>query len=153
MSVGTLTTADVHLRETIVRQLDRDPEVDASAIGVATRDGIVTLTGAVESCGDRSTAERVVQRVQGVRGVANDLTVRVKSARTDTDLARGAADAVARWDGVRSTVHKGQVTLTGTVASVTQKREAERAVRQIHGVLGVLNDIAIVEREPVDAIC
>lgn len=61
--------------------------------------------------------------------------------------------AVARWDGVRSTVHKGQVTLTGTVASVAQKREAERAVRQIHGVLGVLNDIAIVEREPVDAIC
>jgi osmotically-inducible protein OsmY len=147
MSVATLTPADVHLRDAVVRQLDWDPEVDASDVGVSARDGIVTLTGRVDSCLAKTSAERVVQRVRGVRGIANDLVVRVRSARTDTDLARDAADALRLRGGLRNrvqaTVQNGQVTLTGSVAWLFEKRQAEDTVRNIHGVLGVLNHIGV----------
>ena len=147
MSVATLTPADVHLRDTVVRQLDWDPEVDASDIGVTARDGIVTLTGVVDSFLARTSAERVVQRVRGVRAVANDVVVRVRSARTDTDLARDAADALRLRAGlhnrVQATVHRGQVTLTGSVGWLFEKRQAEDAVRSIDGLLGVLNHITV----------
>lgn len=153
MSVATLTSADVHLRDAVVRQLDWDPEVDASGIGVAVKDGVVTLTGMVDSCLGKTSAERVVQRVRGVRAVANDLVVRVKSACTDTDLARDAADALRLRAGLRNrvqaAVQNGQVTLTGTVAWLFEKRQAEDAVRSIRGVLGVLNHIAVKQSAAV----
>ena len=114
MSTATITATDVRLRNAVVRQLDWDPEVDASAIGVAARDGVVTLTGFIDSYAGKLAAERVLKRVRGVRAVANDIRVRLLVERTDADIARDALLALrvvpALADTVVVTVHNGRVT-------------------------------------------
>ena len=87
MATITLTDTDVRLRNSVVKQLDWDPEVDASGIGVAAKQGVVTLTGSVPTYADKLAAERVAKTIRGVRGVANDLEVRLKVEFTDADIA------------------------------------------------------------------
>jgi osmotically-inducible protein OsmY len=150
MTTGSLTDVDIRTRDAVTRQLDWDPEVDASAIGVSARDGSVTLTGFIDSYPAKLAAERAVKRVRGVRAVANDIQVRLKLARTDTDIAADVARALELRltvpAGVQGTVHNGHVTLTGQVAWLFQKRDAETAVHHVRGVLGVFNHIAVTGR-------
>ena len=117
MSTATITATDVALRNAVVRQLDWDPEVDGSAIGVTARDGVVTLTGFIDCYAGKLAAERVVKRVRGVGAVANDIKVRLLVERTDADIARDTLQALkvvpALADNVVATVHNGRVTLTG----------------------------------------
>jgi osmotically-inducible protein OsmY len=70
MTTASITGTDIRVRGAVVRQLDWDPEVDASAIGVSAADGVVTLTGFAESYAEKLAAERVAKQVRGVRGVA-----------------------------------------------------------------------------------
>jgi osmotically-inducible protein OsmY len=147
MTTASLTGTDVRLRDAVVRQLDWDPEVDASAIGVTAKDGVVTLTGFIDSYAGKLAAERVVKRVRGVRAVANDITVRLKMERTDADIAADAARALKLGPGipenVQVIVHNGHVTLTGKVEWLLQKEQAEKAVRHVPGVISVLNHIDV----------
>src|SRR5688572_10868944 len=94
MTTATLTGTDLRLRNFVVRELDWDPDVDASAIGVSAQNGVVTLTGFVDTYAGTLAAERVAKRVRGVRAVANDLTVRLTVERTDADIAADAAAAL-----------------------------------------------------------
>src|SRR5687767_2042592 len=94
MTTASISHRDVRLRDDVVRQLDWDPEVNASAIGVAAGDGVVTLTGFIDTYTGKLAAERAVKRIRGVRAVANDITVRLAAGRTDTDIARDAAQAL-----------------------------------------------------------
>ena len=94
MTTPTLTETDVRLRDAVMRELDWDPEVDASAIGVAARDGIVTLTGYVDNYAGKLAAERTARRVQDVRAVASDIEVRLKLQPTDVDIAKDAVHAL-----------------------------------------------------------
>jgi osmotically-inducible protein OsmY len=142
-----LTGTDVRLRNFVVRELDWDPEVNASAIGVSAKHGIVTLTGFVDTYREKLGAERVAKRVRGVRAVANDLTVGVMVDRTDPDIA---ADAVAALklqttvaDKVQLAVHHGHVGLTGTVEWLTQRESAAAAVQHIPGVRAIVNYIEV----------
>ena len=149
MTTASLTQADVRLREAAVRELDWDPEVDASAIGVTAAEGVVTLTGFIDSYAGKLAAERVVKRARGVRAVANDITVRLSVGRTDADIARDAAQAlqlVPALERVQAVVHHGRVTLTGTVDWLFQMRQAEDAVRHIRGILGMFNHITLTVR-------
>lgn len=150
MTTVTITETDIRLRDAVVRQLDWDPEVDASAIGVTAMDGIVTLTGFIDGYTGKLAAERVVKRVRGVRAVANDTTVRLLVDRTDTDIAHDAAQALklgpALAANVQAVVHNGRVTLTGTVEWLFQKDQAENAVGHVRGLLGVLNHITVKPR-------
>jgi osmotically-inducible protein OsmY len=150
MTTASLTGTDVRLRDAIIRQLDWDPDVDDSAIGVAAKDGIVTLTGFIDSYGGKLAAERAVKHVRGVRAVANDVVVRLKVDRTDADIATDAARALELRPGipesVQAAVHTGHVTLTGKVEWLIQKEHAEEAVRHIHGVRGVLNHIEVAPK-------
>jgi osmotically-inducible protein OsmY len=138
---------DERLKVTIGNQLAWDPEVDASLIGVSAKDGIVTLSGYVDTYAGKLAAERSVRRVYGVKAVANELEVRLAVGRIDPDIARDALDALKnRIDvplGVGVTVRDGFVTLTGTVQWMYQKVSAERAVKYLRGVRGVLNHIAL----------
>ncbi len=86
MSTTGLNEADIKLRNAVARQLEWDPEVDAAAIGVTAKDGAVTLTGYIGSYAGKLAAERAAKRVRGVRGVANDIEVRLKLGRTDPDI-------------------------------------------------------------------
>lgn len=130
-----------------MRQLDWDPEVDASAVGVVATRGTVTLTGFVDTYPGKLAAERAAKRVHGVRAVANDLDVRLRLGRTDADIAQDAARALELRDGipenVQAAVHGGHVTLTGTVACLYQKAGAEEAVRHVRGVRHVFNRIIV----------
>jgi osmotically-inducible protein OsmY len=147
MTTAALTGTDVRLRNSVVRELDWDREVDDSAIGVAAKDGVVTLTGFIDSYAGKLAAERVAKRVRGVRGVANDITVRLKVDRTDPDLAADATRALRLRpeipESVQVALHQGRVTLTGKVEWLLQKTRAEMAVEHIRGVRGVLNHIEV----------
>ena len=81
MSTISLTDVDVRVRDRVRRQLDWDPEVDASGIGVTAKNGVVTLTGYIDTYAGKLAAERAAKRVRGVRGIANDLEVRLTIRR------------------------------------------------------------------------
>ena len=138
------------LRDAVLDELDADPAVHAWEIGVAAEDGVITLTGTVESEAFKVAAERAAKRVDGVRSVANRLRVRGRNERTDTDIARDAAhrlrNNVAVPPTVQVVVSDGYVTLDGTVSWIHQRAAAESAVKYLRGVKGVENTIWIVER-------
>jgi osmotically-inducible protein OsmY len=147
MTTATLTDTDLALRNAVVQQLDWDSQVDASAIGVAARDGVVTLTGFIDTYAGKLAAERAVKRLRGVRAVANDLHVRLRHPRTDTDIADDAVKALALRaalpDIVQIAVHNGHVTLTGEVPTLFKSAVAEKAVRHVPGVKGVVNRLHV----------
>jgi osmotically-inducible protein OsmY len=147
---------DSELREAVEDELEWEPSVDERKIGVAVEDGIVTLIGEVRSYAEKWNVERAVERVAGVRGVANDIVVRPVEARSDSDIAKAAADAL-RWNSlvpsgrVTPMVENGWVTLKGEVDHDYQRRAAERAVRYLTGVRGVSNLITVAPKvEPGD---
>jgi osmotically-inducible protein OsmY len=150
MSTASLSDADVKVRDAVLRQLEWDPEVDAAAIGVAAKGGSVTLTGLIGTYSGKLAAERAAKRVRGVRAVANDIEVRLKLERTDSDIAADVARALELRstipDTVQAAVHGGHVTLTGRVKWLFQKLDAEKTLRQIRGLRGVVNHIAVAPR-------
>jgi osmotically-inducible protein OsmY len=127
--------------------------VDASAVGVAAKSGTVTLTGFIDTYAGKLAAERAAKRVHGVRAVANDIGVRLRLERTDADIAMDAARGLELSsmvpEGVQAVVHNGHVTLTGHVEWLYQKEFAERTVRYIRGVLGVVNHITVTPNAAV----
>jgi osmotically-inducible protein OsmY len=147
MSAVILTNQALRTRDAVIRQLEWDPRVDASAIGVAADHGVVTLTGYVDTYAGKLAAERAAKGVRGVRAVANDIEVRPMLDRTDPDIARDAVRALELGGvlpaTVQLTVKHRRITLTGKVRWLAQKRLAERAVRHVPGVIGVFNYIDV----------
>jgi VCBS repeat-containing protein len=150
MSTATLTDKDVRVRDQVLQQLEWDPAVEASGIGVTARGGAVTLTGSIPSYAGKLAAERAAKRIVGVRAVANDLEVKLAAGRTDADIAADAATMLKLHhevpDAVQAAVHHGHLTLTGTVDWHYQRMQAETAVRYIRGVRHIANRIAVVPR-------
>ncbi|HEU0012587.1 MAG TPA: BON domain-containing protein [Longimicrobium sp.] len=135
------------LQRDVMDELEFDPRFDASGIGVAVSDGgVVTLTGHVESYAAKVATENAVKRVKGVKGVANDLSVRLWAGteRDDTDIAHAAVNALAwnTWlprDAVTVTVKNGWVTLEGSLDWQYQREDARATVAHLTGVKGVTN--------------
>ncbi len=158
---------DKILRQNIIDELDFEPSINAAHIGVAVETGIVTLTGHVESYAEKIAAERAVERVRGVRAVAQEIEVRYAGhqKRADDEIAQRALDII-NWsaqvpsDSVKVEVENGWITLKGTVEWQYQRRAAESAVRRLSGVRGVSNIIEIkphlaasdVRRKIVDSL-
>jgi osmotically-inducible protein OsmY len=140
--------SDSELRRDVERELEWEPGVDERRIGVSVIDGVVTLTGQVSSYAERWKAERTVERVTGVRGIADELEVIPAGEHSDTDIARAAVDAL-KWDitvpsdRIKVKVDRGWVTLTGEANWDFQRRAAERAVRNLNGVTGLTNLITV----------
>jgi osmotically-inducible protein OsmY len=141
---------DAEIQEDVITELKWEPRVQPNEIGVIVKDGVVTLTGSVESYAKRWAAEDAARRVRGVRAVANDIEVRLPSSskRTDADIAAAAANAL-KWDPfvpadrIQVSVSEGWVTLRGDVEWQYQRQDAERAVRHLWGVKGVTNLITV----------
>ncbi len=137
------------LRDAVLQEIDADPAIHAWEIGVAAEDGVITLTGTVETEGFKIAAERAAKRVEGVRSVANALRVRTRNERTDTDIAREAAhrlrNNVAVPQSVQAVVSDGYVTLEGVVTWMHQRAAAETAVKFLRGVKRVENAIYVSE--------
>lgn len=142
--------SDSSLRQNILDELEFEPSIDANDIGVAVEDGIVTLSGHVQNYSQKQAAERIVARVKGVRGIAEELEVRYPggSGVADDEIARRVLDTL-KWstrvpDGkVQVTVQKGWVTLTGSLDWNYQKVGAANAIEDLKGVTGVTNKITI----------
>lgn len=146
----TLTITDRWLRDSVTGQLNADPSFDATMVGVTNSDGVITLSGYVDTYAARLAAERAARRVYGVKAVANELEVKLAQNRIDPDIAKDALHALQnRIDvplGLNVTVRDGYVTLGGAVEWMYQKDAAERAVRYLRGVRGVFNNITVQPR-------
>ena len=146
----TLTSIEQWLTDSVMRQLAADPSFDASRIGVTSEDGVVTLSGYVETYAAKLAAERAARRVYGVKAVANELEVELAQERVDPDIAKDAVQALqSRIDvppGLSVTVRNGHVSLGGSVEWMYQRQAAERAVRYLRGVRGVFNNIVLRPR-------
>jgi osmotically-inducible protein OsmY len=144
---------DYQLQRDVLDELKWEPEVEATHVGVSVKDGVVTLTGHVPSFGEKYVAEKAAKRVLGVKGVANELDVKLpdSSKRTDEDIAIAAVKALDNTvslpkDKVKVVVRSGWITLEGEVEWKYQKDSAERAVRYLTGVVGVSDRIKIKPR-------
>jgi osmotically-inducible protein OsmY len=153
VTTATKTRTDEEIQRDVLDEFKWEARLQPNEIGVVVKDGVVTLTGWVDSYFKKWIAERAALRVNGVHAVANDLEVRLTPGdqRTDADIAAAATralqwDAAVPHDTVKVAVSKGWVTLEGDVEWQFQRRSAERAVRALAGVRGVTNLITVRPR-------
>lgn len=148
---------DTELRAAIQDELHWEPSIEDREIGVSVKDGVATLTGSVRSFFQKWEAGAAASRIHGVKAIANDIEVQLPGTfhRSDTDIARAAAEALA-WnaalpaDRVKVSVTQGWITLSGEVDWGYQKAAAESAVRRLLGVRGVVDELN-VKPSPVPA--
>jgi osmotically-inducible protein OsmY len=150
---------DKSVREDVIRELDWEPAVRSTEVGVSVKDGIVTLNGVVDSYAAKRAAERAAARVHGVRALSSQLEVQPAgpAERSDADIAWAAANALA-WnalvpqDRITVSVTRGWIVLEGAVERRFQKVAAEDAVADLAGVTGVTNLIAVRPAIPVQEL-
>jgi len=141
---------DAQIKNDVLAELRWDSRVKETEVGVQVRDGIVTLTGAIDSYPAKMAAREAAHRVYGVLDVVDELRVRLPSSweRSDADIARAVREAL-RWDvtvpdeRITTTVSGGTVTLEGEVHTWAERADAERALHRLAGVKGVVNRISI----------
>jgi osmotically-inducible protein OsmY len=144
---------DLSLRQTILDELEFQPDIDAANIGVAVDKGVVTLSGHVRTYAQKIAAEQAVKRIKGVRALAEEIQVRLAPGEgtADDTIATRALKIIA-WssdvpiDTIKVIVQKGWVTLEGKVDWQYQKETVERAVRKLSGVVGVDNRLTLYPR-------
>ncbi len=141
---------DKTLQHDVLAELEFEPSVNAAHIGVTAKDGIVTLTGYVASFEQKIAAEHAARRVRGVKAVAQEIEVRLPSDKKmgDDDIAERALKIIG-WDlhlpagNIYVAVDHGLVKLHGTVDMHFQRAEAERQIRKLSGVVGVINELRV----------
>ncbi|MDO8455396.1 MAG: BON domain-containing protein [Burkholderiaceae bacterium] len=144
---------DMQLKVDVTDELAWDPAINAAGIGVMVKDGVVTLTGHLDSFSEKHAVERAVRRVAGVRGIALELDVKLAAEhkRSDSEIAQAAATALrlnsmVPEGKVQIEVENGWVTLTGEVDWSYQLARAEQCIRPLAGVRGLYNRITIKPR-------
>lgn len=141
---------DEEIQRDVLEELKWDMRIQPNEVGVSVHNGIVTLTGWVDSYMKKRAAEEAAHRVHGVKAVVNDIEIHLPGSaeRTDPDLAQAVTNAL-RWDAgipadkIDVTVSHGWVTLKGEVEYGFQKMDAERAIRHISGIRGITNLITV----------
>lgn len=145
-----MSISDIQLQKNIVDELSYTPNVNSTTIGVAVKNGIVTLTNTVSSWTEKIAVDNAVKKIAGVKGIANELEIDLPSLhkRNDTDIADAAVRQL-EWNvsvpdkEIKVEVEKGVLTLTGKVEWEYQKCAAEKAVENIFGVKRVVNRIDV----------
>ena len=150
MATAAIIRSDEQIQNDVMLELKWDPRILPNEIGVAVKDRMVTLLGSVDSYTKRWAAEAAALRVRGVKAVVNEIDVKLPVAeeRTDEDIASAAIqalafDAAVPAEKISVAVAKGWVTLLGEVEWQYQKEEAEKVVRRLAGVRGVINSINV----------
>lgn len=150
---------DMQLKDDILAELKWAPDVNETDVGVIVKDGVVTLTGHLSSYAEKFAAERAVERVSGVRALAEEISVKLPSSsqRTDAEIAAAAQQALA-WntmvpkESVHVKVEQGRVTLTGQVEWEYQRSAAFAAVHNLFGVVGVANGVTVKPRVTMSSV-
>ena len=142
---------DYEIKQQVLRELKWDSRIAWAQIGVGVHDGIVTLSGTVNSHAKKSAAQQAAHRVSGVLDVANEIEVMPTGtfAHTDEEIARAVRhtlewNALVPDERIQSTVSGGWVTLEGDVDVWREREDAEKAVLKLAGVVGVVNKISIL---------
>lgn len=141
---------DTQLKADVTAELAWDPSINAAGVGVMVKDGIVTLTGELDSFAEKHAVERAARRVSGVCGIAVELDVKLSGdhKRSDSEIAKTAVAAL-RWhawvpdEHVKVEVEDGWVTLSGEVDWRYQLTSAEQCIRPLMGVRGITNKISV----------
>ncbi len=141
---------DAQLKKDVTAELEWDPAINASHVGIAAADGVVTLSGHLATFAEKYAIERAVQRVQGVKAIAVELDVKLEPGhkRSDSEVAT-AVETALQWhalvpaERIQAKVEKGWVTLKGEVDWEYQRRNAEKAVRNLTGVVGISNALTL----------
>jgi osmotically-inducible protein OsmY len=141
---------DKHLMQAVIDELNWEPSVDSANIGVTAKDGVVTLMGNVGNYSEKYAAEKAARRVKGVKAIAEEIEVKLPfgTTRDDEEIAAAAIgrlkwDAAVPANAVKIKVEKGWVTLTGQVDWHYQQEAAADDIRNLWGVTGISNQIAI----------
>jgi osmotically-inducible protein OsmY len=150
---------DSQLKADVTRELDWDPAINAAHVGVAVKDGVVTLTGHLDTYMEKFAVERATKRVKGVRAVAVEMDVKLAPhhQRNDTEIAHAVEFAI-KWhtlipaERIQAKVEKGWVSLSGEVDWAYQRDAVQKAVRPVTGVRGVSNDIKLKARVAPDNV-
>jgi osmotically-inducible protein OsmY len=146
----TVTKTDLQIQQDVMRELQWDTRVGRTEVGVEVDKGIVTLTGTVDSYAKKWAAKEAAHRVTGVLDVADDIQIHFPGSgkKTDAEIARAVRHAL-EWDAfvpdtkIHSTVADGWVTLEGEVEYLREREDAATAIRNLGGVKGVWNQIAV----------
>ena len=142
--------SDLQIQKDVMDQLKWDPFLNASEIGVSVKNGIVTLSGQVDSYFKKTVAERAAKNVWGVKAIAEDIQIGISPLynKTDTEIAEAVLNAL-KWhsaipkDKVQVKVEKGNVTLEGEVEWDYQRNSAKNAIENLNGVRFVYNNITL----------
>lgn len=145
--------SDLDLRKAILEELEFQPNINAANIGVSVENGVVTLSGHVNTLGQKVSAERAVKSIKGVRALAEELEVRLNNnGGTGDDIIAQRALRIILWSSdvsegdVKVTVQHGRVTLEGEVDWQYQKETVESSVRKLSGVTAVNNRLTLRPR-------
>jgi osmotically-inducible protein OsmY len=141
---------DADLKNDVLTELSWDPLVPEAKIGVAVSEGVVTLTGHLETYSEKIATKRAVERVSGVKAIALEMEVVPQGIhkRSDTEIAMAIEHALG-WnssvpkDRVKVSVEKGWVTLSGELDWNFQRRAVERMLRPLKGVVGITDNITL----------
>ena len=150
---------DLQIQQDVMAELKWEPKVNAAHIGVEVKNGVVTLSGHVDSFAEKWNAEQATKRVVGVKVIAIELDVALpgSSKKSDTEIAKAAMEAL-KWnvykiaDLVSIKVEDGFITLTGQVTWHFERLSAENSLRYLTGVRGVYNHIMVKPAISVNTI-
>jgi osmotically-inducible protein OsmY len=148
------------LYKRIIDKLELEPGLDESSISIAVKNNdIVVLGGEVASYAEKCLAEQAIQKIKGVKGIADELKVNLVTpfARSDLDIANSAIDALKSnffvpKEGIKIIVENGALILSGEVDKYYQKEHAEKAVQNLVGLVGVVNNISVKADLSVQAV-
>ena len=141
---------DSQIQKDVMEQLRWEPFLNASEIGVAVKNGVVTLSGQVDSYLKKAAAENAAKKIAGVKAIAEDIQIGVSSSyrKTDTEIAEAVVNAL-KWhsavqeEKIKIKVENGVVRLEGEVEWEYQRSNAKSAIENLAGVNGVVNLITI----------
>ena len=144
---------DAEIQKDVMDELKWIPLLKSAEIGVAVKNGVVTISGIVDTYSKKVSAEKAAARVAGVRAVAEDIEVKVSGTgkRTDTEIAEAVLNAL-KWHSamqdnkIKVKVDNGWVTLEGEVEWEFQRSAARLMVEDLQGVAGIINSIRIASK-------
>jgi osmotically-inducible protein OsmY len=144
------------LQKDVLAEIKWDPALReiSTKIGVAANDGVITLSGIVDTYSQKLAAEKAAQRVHGVKVVAVDIEVKVPSSiiKNDTEIAQAIRNALlwntnVNQDKVEVKVDNGWVFLEGTVDWEFERRIAKNSIEDLAGIRGITNNIQVKSRD------
>ena len=142
--------SDIEIQKDVIDQLKWEPFLNSSQIGVSVKDGIVTLSGQVDTYSKKLLAEKAAKKVSGVKAIAEDIQVGISPTykKTDAEIAEAVINAL-KWhtmipeDKIKVSIEEGNVKLEGEVEWEYQRNQAKTAIENLTGVKFVSNLIAV----------